>query len=99
METALKHSLLLTHGTTYGYIPTVLQGKDCTDRFPALYRMADQVEWRSGLYPSEVASSCFVGSMTDNAPIDFHSWSVIGNIGETGMEWWQQCMTLFMRHI
>lgn len=99
METALKHSLLLTHGTIYGDIPAVLPWVDYTAKSASLDQMADQVEWRNGLYYADPVATALHGAMTNNAPIDVYSWAVTGHAGETGLEWWQQCMTLFMRHI
>lgn len=97
METELKHSLLLTHGTIYGYSAesapwTAFAGSN-------VVRRTGPVEWRADLYTHENHKDMPVGMMTDNTPIDFISWSVVGHVSESGLEWWQQCMTLFMRHI
>lgn len=99
METELKHSLLLTHGTIYGYVADSLPYVDYTGKSTSVVKFADQAEWRAALYPVIPASPVLDGSMTNNAPIDFHHWTMAGYVGESGLEWWQQCMTLFMRHI
>ena len=100
MESDLKQSLLLTHGTIYGYVAASLPWRDYDNgRSPSVFKRADQVEWRNTLYPATMHPQVPVGPMTDNATIDFHHWNMAGHIGESGLEWWQQCMTLFMRHI
>lgn len=52
-------------------------------------------------YPYMVApEGCVHGPMTDNGPIDVVSWEGSGVMAPDGyLEWWQQCLTLFMRHI
>lgn len=100
METALKQSLLLTHGTIYGDIAEYLPFIDCIpDVNPTAVRSASVTEWRAGQMQPESRQEILMGTMTDNAPIDFHHWTMVGGIGESGLEWWQQCMTLFMRHV
>lgn len=99
METELKQSLLLTHGTIYGYAAPQLPWQRRSDFSPSLDAMSDQVTWRSGLYPALQPEVYDFGEVTDNATIDFYSWNHDGDIVRTGHEWWEQCMTLFMRHI
>lgn len=98
METALKQSLLLTHGTIYGAIAPALSWHDCPGKPSGFAFMADQVAWRSGLYYSQLSLPELMGPVTDNAPIDVIQWTTVGHKGESGMEWWQQCVTLLMRH-
>lgn len=90
--------LLLLHGTIYGHLGASLPWADFSAKSASLDKMADQTEWRSGLFPTELAAGALDGAMTDNAPIDVVSWSASGSIGETGLELWRQCMTVLMRH-
>lgn len=40
------------------------------------------------------------GPLTGNNPVDVVSRAGTGHLAPDGyLEWWQQCMTLFMRHI
>jgi len=98
----IKHSLLLIHGTIYGCLPEphpemlyVWPG-----RSNSLVR-AEATPWRASVpYTCLAADHDVVGTITHNEPIDVVSWYAgPGEIKITGMEIWEQCMTLFMRHI
>lgn len=99
MDEAIKHSLLITHGTIYGDIPVILPVKQYEYTSASVVKLSGQVEWRNGLFRFADCLASPVGTMTDNSTIDFHHWSMVGGLGESGLEQWQQCMTLFMRHI
>jgi len=91
--------LLLLHGTIYGDIAQVLPVVQFTGRSSNFDAQVDQDEWREDLFGAYLPEAAISGTMTYNEPIDFIHWTMDGHIGETGMEWWQQCMTLLMRHI
>lgn len=95
-----KSAYLLLHGTIYGEIAEPLQWKDYTGKSASVCTRTSQVDWRSNLFSKAAPPVMPLGTMTDNAPIDVVSWGGnVGHIGPTGLEWWQQCMTLFMRHV
>lgn len=101
METALKQSLLLTHGTVYGQMPEYIQPYVFPDRTSSK-KNAELVPYqRDWFYLHQGSTSHLIGTKThDSSPIDILSWYAgQGETGETGMEIWQQCLTLFMRHI
>ena len=99
METTQKQSLLLTHGTIYGYTADSLPFHVYDALSKSVVKRADQVEWHSTLYPELQIADVLDGMLTNTAPIDFYHWNIAGDVGESGLELWQQCMTLFMRHI
>ena len=95
-----KSAYLLLHGTIYGDIATALPWKDMPGKSASVCTRADQVAWRNNLFSKAAMPTLPVGTMTNNAPIDVISWNAgPGMAVVDGVEWWQQCMTLFMRHI
>lgn len=94
------NDLLLTHGTVYGVMPPAIPwigfiGLSAT----VTAAVAPQPE--SVDYPYAVAPlNCLSGTLTDNSPIDVISWTGVGKCASEGhLAWWEQCMTLFMRHV
>jgi len=94
-----NHDLLLLHGTIYGYAQPVLPVIQFNGRSSSYDAINDPVDWRGGLFGKYYPIDDFYGGMTFNEPVDFIHWPIDGRLGETGLEWWQQCMSLFMRHI
>ena len=95
-----KAGLLLIHGTVYGTIAEALPWRDMDNKSVSVCKLTSQVDWRNNLYPNAQPASCLQSPLlTDNAPIDVISWNLTGYTGESGLEWWQQCMSLFLRHI
>jgi hypothetical protein len=98
----MKRSLLILQGIVYGDLtmpyPDLLK---IMDNLPGGIVAAASVPWRNDTpYLAAPANFNLYGPMTDHAPIDMISWAAgPGVIGPTGMEIWEQCMTLFMRHI
>lgn len=94
----LKKSLLITHGTVYGEIPA---DPGHIDYAGISSSISDSWElpWRQELYHVQAPDQLPFGPLTDNAPIDVVSWPGTGELSPSGMEIWQQCLTLFMRHI
>jgi hypothetical protein len=82
-----------------GYLPPALFYKE----FEAISTSISAgwtVPWRQDLpWMAGLAALILYGPLTDNAPIDVIHWSAEGDMGESGLEIWQQCLTLFMRHI
>jgi len=96
----LKHSLLLTHGTVYGQAP----GDAGYYVFPDITTSIENswaTPWRTNIpYAVVAANHNMVGTITHNEPIDVISWNAgNGRVSPTGLEIWEQCMTLFMRHV
>lgn len=84
-----------------GSLPDPYPDKYFIPALPSAMAAAAAVSWRDDI-PYVVASADhdIVGPITDSSPpISVVSWEAAGAIKETGMEWWRQCMTLFMRHI
>ena len=95
----LKQSLLITHGTVYGYTTPETLTKEYVG-ISSSFTNGWVLPWRPDLYPALPAPPAIFGPMTNNAPIDVISWYAgPGSVGEDGMGWWRQCLTLFMRHI
>lgn len=66
------------------YRPAGVAPRPGGDDYPYL---ADPVDWLKG-------------SLTDTGPIDVVHWAGVGRYPSDGyLAWWEQCMTLFMRHI
>jgi hypothetical protein len=57
-------------------------------------------DWRDNLYTNaEPIDDVMFGTLTGHGTLDFYSWSTEGMVYPSGSEIWEQCMTLFMRHI
>jgi hypothetical protein len=99
-ELELKNSLVLIHQTIYGDIPVEVP-YSVTTAITSSIENSWLVNYRQDLYyKSPALSSNIFGPMTNNMPIDtVHWYAGPGHVPETGMEIWEQCMTLFMRHI
>ncbi len=99
-ELELKNSLLLIHQTIYGEL--IGEG---TYFVPSLLSSSIENSWlvnyrQDWFYKAAPASYSLFGPMTDNMPISVTHWYAgPGHVPETGLEIWEQCMTLFMRHI
>jgi len=99
-EEALKHSILLTHGTVYGVLVSALDAVPYHGLSPSICKFSGQDQWRDELWPVIAPPAFLEGVMTDMAPIDFVHWDTgTGFVSEGCFSWWRQCMTLFMRHI
>ena len=95
-----KAGLLLIHGTVYGTIADALPWRDMDGKSPNVCKVTSTEEWRAALFLNAAPATCLQSpDLINNAPIDVVSWSITGYTGESGLEWWQQCMTLFLRHI
>lgn len=94
------NDLLLLHGTIYGVLPPDIAWIGLADISATVAAgIAPQPEADDYPYMASPAG-WFKGSMTDTSPIDFVHWSGAGTIVLDGnLSWWEQCMTLFMRHI
>lgn len=68
---------------------------------PAGVESSWSVPWRAGLFTAVAPLDTAIGGpLTHNEPIDVISWTAgPGEIKVTGLEIWQQCLTLFMRHV
>jgi hypothetical protein len=93
-----KHALLLLHGTVYGTLRDSPPVKDY-EGITASIGNSYATPWRQDLLAGFLPPDTRLGPMIDNSPIDVISWSAIGDQGESGMEIWNKCLTLFMRHI
>lgn len=99
VDIKLEHSLLLTHGTIYGEVAADAPFKEF-DGISASIVSGWAVPWRQDHYVVIVADPFLVGPLAEVVPIDVVSWNAgPGAVKESGMEIWQQCLTLFMRHI
>ena len=94
METALKQSLLLTHGTVYGVMLPVAPWVDCQN----MDRWGSTTPWITTVpYVAAGPLENMVGSLTDNSPIDLISWTAgPGQLCPDPMEWWRSCTHLMM---
>ncbi len=94
----LKQSLLITHGTVYGYTVPEALAKEYVG-ISSSFTNGWVLPWRQDLYPALPATPAIFGPLTHNEPIDFIHWYAgPGSVGEDGLEWWRQCLTL-LRHI
>lgn len=83
-----------------GILADALPWKDMQGKSVSVCQNTSQQDWRNNLFSKADMPTLPLGTMTDNAPIDVISWNAgQGLVVVDGMEWWQQCMTLFMRHI
>lgn len=99
-EELFKQSLLLTHGTIYGTVGgPVGPWVDFASLSASFNKQAGVSAWMDALFYKGDPEVDLTGALTDNLPIDVVSWQNTGRLDHTGLEWWQQCMTLFMRHI
>lgn len=99
-EEFAKHSLLLTHGTIYGLLADSIEWVNFTGRPVGIdiWNTTPQI-FATIPYGASPADHP-LGLVTNNAPIDVVSWYAgPGDIKLTGLEIWQQCMSLLMRHI
>ncbi|WP_310601433.1 hypothetical protein [Desulfobulbus sp.] len=91
-----KNELLLLHGTIYGQIPAQVPWYDC----PFKTSNIDQYGKPTDIpYLLTELRSCITGDLANNTPIDVVHWNAAGVTKWSGMEWWEGCMTLFMRHV
>ena len=98
MSTLLKHSLLLTHGTVYGQIdPLAVHALSPKSVNIDQWHNPDY-DWKVGLFERRPTAANDVGTMTDNAPVDFIHWSTSGSLALSPMAPWRGCMKL-LRHI
>lgn len=98
MRDLQKAALLLTHGTIYGCLDPVVLSCDFAGISGTIANGFAATRLDEIFINAEPVAS-LQGPMTRNEPIDFISWSGSGYVGITGMEIWQRCLTLFMRHI
>lgn len=95
-----KSAYLFLHGTIYGEIADALPWEDMPGKSASVCTRTSQDDWVDNLFSKAAPPILPLGTMTNNAPIDVISWNAgPGAPVVDGMEWWQQCMTLFMRHI
>jgi len=98
-EEILKHSLLITQGIVYGDTVPVMPYYDFPEKSSNIDQWGSPV-WRLSGFPKAVtAQANHAGTMTDCGPVQFITWAGSAKVGITGSEWWEQCMTLFMRHV
>lgn len=98
METLLKHSLLLTHGTVYGQIDP-LGWFDLRPKSTNIDQWDDPgYDWKQGLFDLRTMAATATGAMTENAPVDLVSWSVAGSLEVSPMVQWRGCLKL-LRHV
>ena len=93
--------LLIILDTVYGNIPETAPVYVCPANSLSFNKLVGPPYWRSNLYNKIAPDSLLYGSLTaSNIPIPFYHQTLgPGYIGYTGMEMWQQCLTLFLRHI
>ncbi|MDR2550025.1 MAG: hypothetical protein LBD10_07510 [Desulfobulbus sp.] len=93
-----KNELLLLHGTVYGQAPidSIALRYDCPFKSANIDRYGPPTDIP---YLVTEPTPCPCCQLTDNTPIEFIHWSAPGCAGWTGMEWWEGCMTLLMRHV
>lgn len=96
-----KSALLYLHNTIYGDIATALPFVDMPGKSASICVRSSQVDWRNNLFSRAAAAQLSVGMLTSNAaPIAVVNWTAGGgHCVVDGMEWWSQCMTMFMRHV
>lgn len=98
METLLKHSLLLTHGTVYGQIDP-LSWFDLRPKSANIDQWDDpDYNWLDGLFERRVMAATGTGIMTDNSPVDLVHWSAGGSLDVSPMVQWRGCLKL-LRHV
>jgi len=97
----LKHSLLLIHGTVYGQYQPDIDGYYVFPDITTSIENSWATPWRINIpYVGVAANHNMVGTITHNEPIDVISWNAgNGRVSPTGLEIWEQCMTLLMRHV
>lgn len=100
LETALKHSLLIIHGTVYGTSPS-MPGWKGFDLFPSAHLAKEKSVCRPVFaFPADIIPVPSCGPLTDNTPIDMLPWSVTGGGQPVNiLAPWQQCLTLYTRSI
>lgn len=95
----LKQSFLLTHNTIYGFAPepTLIKSfDDISSSFPNGWA----VPWRLNVPSNQNPQVVECGDYTEVVPIDVVHWELYGaKEGRSGLEIWENCLTLFMRHI
>lgn len=96
----MRADLLLLHGTIYGYLGET-DGNYVFPDLPSGFVNAEVVPWRDNIPFVTGPNTDMYGPITaDNIPIDVVSWPAgTGVVGPNGLDIWQQCLTLFMRHI
>ena len=94
----LKESLLLTHGTVYGDIAADTPWIDYAGKSDNIDLWGSTTFWLTNIPGAGAFIPSLYGPMTDQTPIDVIHWSMIGSKGETGMEWWQSCLSM-LRHL
>lgn len=99
-ELMQRHSLLIIHGTIYGEIDFSPGAREWSDRQAGVVA-AELISFRADWpYKAPPPDYSLYGGMTEYTPIDVISWYAgPGDYGWTGMEIWQMCLTLFLRHI
>ena len=98
-ETALKQSLLLTHGTIYGVAsPLAWRGFDGISA-----TVSNGIAPKPGDSDFPFLAAPITnehGPLTDNTPIDVVHWTGTGYVHPEGLlSWWNDCLSLLMRHI
>jgi hypothetical protein len=97
METALKQSLLLTHGTVYGHaMPAVPVGFTGMSASIERHNVAG-FNWDADVPYLATYTANPLGTMTDNSPIDIISWTVTGSPAVDLLAPWRQCAVLLTR--
>jgi len=93
----IKNSFLLTHNTVYGNIYTEL--------YRAPIDISDSIlgitsDWKLTLFDTFLSEEALIADPYSMWTVtDVISWSGTGNLDMTGMEIWERCLALFMRHI
>lgn len=97
-EELLKHSLLLIHGTIYGYLVVESPPQNGYEGISSSFTNGWSVPWRQDQYFVQLAAPAPFGPMTDNSPIDVVHWNAgLGAGPPSALFPYQQCLTLLTR--
>jgi hypothetical protein len=94
---------LIIHGTIYGQLDNEIDIRSLfkVPDLPSsidnslLINFMDDWPYKCAAFPN-----LHQGTITYNEPIDFIHWNAgYAQVNKTGFEIWEQCLTLFLRHI
>lgn len=92
-----RRGILLTQQIIYGDIASPLW-VDFADKSANIDLWGNPVFWLTGIpYLHAATPLLAAGSVTDTSPIEMVHWAALGHAHASGIEYWRQCLDLFMR--
>ena len=96
MSEARKRGLLLIQQIIY----TEIRPYDWVDLQPKsinIDQWGNDVFWQADVPYTHDMVFTITGTLTDTQPIDMSSWTAACAVPPSGLEYWQQCLDLFLR--